>query len=206
MENEQDQLVQEWYDQKSKLMVQALGAEHDMVLHSDVPYAAGGGLDLYYYAQGIPGTAIATKELSDLPGEGSANDWYESYEMVMFTKLPINLDDAQDETTPFGQMHLNIQTILNCMAPYSAQAILNPLETCEFPKKIEGVGGKCLIFDAYKDDSDSDQQTVFGLLNLIEIFPAELKYAQKNGGEMLIDKLKRAGCYPYSDLDRAPVV
>jgi len=206
MVDEQEQLLQEWYDHKSQWMVRALGPEHDMVLHADVPYAEGGGLDLYYYGNGIPGTAIATKELSDLPGEGSASDWYESYELVMFTRIAINLDDAHQEATPFGLIHSNIQTILNCMAPYSAGTILNPLETWEFPKKMEGVGGKCLILDAYKDDSESDEQTSFGLLNLIEIFPAELKYAKKHGGEMLIEKLKQSGCYPYSDLDRAPVV
>jgi hypothetical protein len=36
-----------------------------MVMHAIIPYAIGGGLDLYYYPNGLPGTAIATKELSE---------------------------------------------------------------------------------------------------------------------------------------------
>jgi len=42
-----------------------LGKEHDMVMHAMIPYAIGGGLDLYYFPNKIEGVAIATKELSE---------------------------------------------------------------------------------------------------------------------------------------------
>ena len=185
-------------------MEASLGKEHDMVMHAMIPYAIGGGLDLYYYPNGLPGTAIATKELSDSPTEGSSNDVYRSYELVMFTRHRLDLDAAKDQGTDFGRAHSSINTILNCIAPYSAQATLNPNETCEFPTDMEEVGGRCLIFDGYACRSD-DMADDFGLLAIIEIFRSEMEYARKHGGAKLLKRLRAKGHYPYSDLDREPV-
>jgi len=33
-----------------------------------------------------------------------------------------------------------------------------------------------------------------------------MNYARQHGGKRLIARLKNAGYYPYSDLDRAPVI
>ncbi|MEM7316096.1 MAG: hypothetical protein AAF497_23425 [Planctomycetota bacterium] len=195
-------LAQEWYDKKSAMMVDILGEEHDMVMHAIIPYAVGGGLDLYYFPNGIDGTAIATKELCDLPGEGSTNDVFETYELVMFTRHSLSLVDAKDQTTSFGRAHHTVNAILNCIAPYSVQATLNPYETCEFPEGMDTVGGKCLIFDAYGFDGDHAE---FGLLAIIEIHRSEMDYARENGGKELLAKLKKAGYYPYSDLERPAV-
>ncbi len=202
---EDDEACNRWYDRKSELMASMLGAEHDMVMHSMIPFAVGGSLDLYYYPNGIPGTGIGTKELSDSPTEGSCNDVFDLYELVMFTRHPLNLDLVEDESTPFGAAHRVIGSILNCMAPYSAEATLNPCETCEFPEDMETVGGRCMIFDDYGNRSDNTVGT-FGLLVLIEIFREEMDFARKMGGQVLLDLLKKNGHYPYSDLDRESVV
>lgn len=201
-EDEEDRLAQEWYERKTAMMVDVLGKEHDMVMHAIIPYAVGGGLDLYYFPNGIEGTAIATKELCEIPGEGSSNDVFDTYELVMFTRHAISLDDARNEATPFGRAHRSINAILNCIAPYSAEATLNPNETCEFPADMEAIGGKCLIFDAYGFDAAHAE---FGLLALIEIHRSEMDFARKHGGANLIAKLKQAGYYPYSDMDRPAV-
>ncbi len=202
-ESHDEQLAGEWYDRKTAIMESLLGKEHNIVMHAMVPYGVGGALDLYYYPDGIAGTAVATKELSELPGEGSSNDLFDTYEVVMFTRQPLSLDDAQDEATPFGRAHQTINAILNCMARYSAQATLNPRETCEFPEEMETVGGKCLIFDAY---GPAEESAEFGLMALIEVHRSEMEYAMQNGGQELLDMLKEAGHYPYSDLDREAVV
>ncbi|MCH8828419.1 MAG: suppressor of fused domain protein, partial [Planctomycetes bacterium] len=89
------------------------------------------------------------------------------------------------------------------MAPYSAQATLNPNETCEFPADMETLGGKCLIFDAYGEPTG--ENPTFGMLVLIEVFRLEMEFARQHGGRELLEKLKQAGHYPYSDLDREPV-
>ena len=201
-EDHDEELAQEWYDNKTGMMVEILGEEHDIVMHALIPYAIGGGLDLYYFPNGISGTAIATKELCETPGEGSSNDVFELYELVMFTRHELSLDDAKDDSTPFGRAHHSINAILSCIAPYSQQATLNPHETCEFPEDMESVGGKCLIFDAYDFDGD---RAKFGLLAIIEIHRSEMHYAREHGGEKLLAKLKTAGYYPYSDMERPAV-
>jgi hypothetical protein len=202
---EAEKAAEAWQEDKSKLMEQILGREHDMVMHAIIPYAIGGGLDLYYYPNGIPGTAIATKELSEAPCEGSSNRVFACYELAMFTRHPLNLDQAKDELTPFGRAHSNINSILNYIARYSASATLNPNETCEFPAEMELVGGKCLIFDAYGDPPTGDARRAFGILGIIEVHRSEMEFARSAGGAELISRLKAAGHYPYSDLEREPV-
>ncbi|MDB5313285.1 MAG: hypothetical protein JWO38_7487 [Gemmataceae bacterium] len=203
-EDAEEEVARQWYERKSRLMEASLGKEHDMVMHAIIPYAIGGGLDLYYYPNGLPGTGVATKELSELPNEGPSNNVYRSYELVMFTKHRIDLAAAKDGSTEFGRAHMSINAVLNRIAPYSAQATLNPNETCEFPTGMERVGGKCLIFDGYACHSD-DAAENFGLLAIIEVFRPEMEYARKRGGAKLIERLKSDGHYPYSDLDREPV-
>ncbi len=202
---EQQARWKEWYEHKSRFMEQMLGSQHNTVMHSIIPYAVGGGLDLYYYPNGIPGTAIATKELTELPDEGSHNRTFSCYELVMFTRHPLDLSEAKDKETAFGKAHNNINSILNVLAPFSAQANLNANETCEFPADMRGVGGKCLIFDSAGQHSD-EHVKCFGLLTAIEIFRSEMNFAMEHEGAQLIEKLKAAGHYPYSDLDRQPVV
>lgn len=197
--------AQAWDELKSQYLETTLGKEHDMVMHAIIPYAVGGTLDLYYYPNGIPGTAIATKELSVVPGQGSSNDVYRNYELVMFTKHPLDLDNATDESTPFGKAHANINGILNAIARYSEMATLNPNETSEFPDGFGDLSGKCMIFDGFAmhDDEQTDR---FGILLIIEIHRSEMEYAMQNGGAKLLAMLRDAGHYPYSDLDRDPVV
>ena len=152
----------------------------------------------------MPGTAVATKELSELPGEGSSNGVFQCYELVMFTKHPLDLDAAKDEDTAFGRAHSVINAVLNRIASYSAHATLNPNETCEFPADMPTVGGRCLIFDGYPSYSEGEPAE-FGLLAVIEVFRSEMAYARKNGGSKLLKRLKTKGHYPYCDMDRQPV-
>jgi hypothetical protein len=203
-QEEEEKLEEAWYDEKSRLMESILGKEHDMVMHALIPYDIGGALDLYYFPNELPGTAIATKELAHACRASSTNDKYRKYELVMFTRETLNLDDTNDEETLFGKAHQNISSILNPIARYSEQAKLNPNETCEFPAEIEGIGGKCLIFSAYKSGKEEVEE--FGLMAVIEVFRSEMEFARQNGGRELIKLLQAEGCYPYSDLDRAPVV
>ena len=204
MADADEEVGQRWYERKSATMVEMLGKEHDIVMHAIIPYAIGGGLDLYYYPNSLSGTAVATKELSELPGEGSSNGVYQCYELVMFTKHPLDLDALKVEDSSFGRAHSVINAVLDQIAPYSAQATLNPHETCEFPAEIPTVGGRCLIFDGYPSYPD-DEPAEFGLLTIIEVFRSEMAYARKKGGAKLLKRLKAKGHYPYSDMDREPV-
>jgi hypothetical protein len=137
-----------------------------------------------------------------LPEQGACNGLFANYEFAMFTRQPLAIDDALIPGTPFGDAHGRIRPLLNYMAHYSAEAILNPNETCEFPQDFPGVGGRCLIFDAYKPEAGDE---TFGMMTIIEIFRSEMEFARENGGGALIRRLKAAGHYPYSDLNREPV-
>lgn len=196
--------LEAWYDHKTHLLQQSLGPEHDRVRHALIPYEVGGGLDLYYYPNQSPGTAIATKELSPLPNRGPSNKTFRSYELVMFTPHPLALEQLDDDSHPFAQAHATANIILNLMARYAETTQLNPAETCEFPHEMDHVGGKCLIFDAYASHTDPVADR-FGLLAIIEIFRSEMEHAAIRGGADLIDRLKQAKVYPYSNLDREPV-
>ena len=196
--------ARQWYEHKSRLMEATLGKEHDKVLHAIIPFAVGGALDLYMYPNGLPGTAIATKELCELPNQGPSNDVYRSYELVMFTKQRLDPDAVSHDGSAFNAARMNISAILNPIARYSTQAALKPNDTCEFPADMKRVGGKCLIFDGYACHSD-ELADRFGLLAVIEIFRSEMEFARKNRGATHIERLKAAGDYPYSDLNRDPV-
>jgi hypothetical protein len=200
----EEKAAEEWYFHKSRLMDEMLGPQHNVVMHAIFPCCVGGGLDLYYYGSGIPGTAVATKELSELPNQGLSNKEFSCYELVIFTRHPLDLSQAKDKNTAFGRAHSNINSILNSIARFSATATLKPGETCEFPADFDELGGKCLMFDSCGSRSD-DTVRCFGLLTIIELFRSEMDFARAQGAPALIEKLKAAGHYPYSDLDREPV-
>ncbi len=194
-----------WHDEKTAYFEALMGPEHDQVMHAIIPYAIGGGLDLYYYPHGITGTGIATKELTDWRRGGPTNSLYDGYELVMFTKQALDLDNAQNSDTAFGAIHATINAVLNLLARYSEEAELNPGETCEFPEEMQDVGGKCLVFDAYPPANNPGPRGL-GLLLAIEIHRSEMEYAMHNSGAQLLALLKKQNHYPYSDLDRQPVV
>jgi hypothetical protein len=193
---------EQWYQQKSAIMESVLGQEYELVCHAIVPYAVGGALDLYYYPYGIPGTGIATKELCEVKGGGPSNDQYDNYEFVMFTRQPLP-QNLEFQPEPFAAMHDSINLILNSMARYAEQAKLNAGDTCEFPADFEQLGGRCLILDAYGEQIEAGE---FGLVLIMEVHRSEMEFARKNGAQALFDRLKAAGYYPYSDMDRPPVV
>ncbi len=203
-EEEIEKLEDEWYDKKSKMMESILGEEHGMVMHAIIPYEVGGSLDLYYYPNEIPGTAVATKELTFACQESASNDKFEKYELVIFTKHDLDLDQIGNKDSPFNQAHHNINVILNAIARYSEHAKLNPLDTCEFPPEIEEIGGKCVIFFDYGSGTEGKEE--FGLLGIMEVFRNEMEFAMQNGTGLLIERLKGEGAFPYSDMDRESVV
>ena len=198
-----EEALAQWYEDKSAIMERVLGEEHNMVMHAIIPYDIGGGLDLYYYPHGIQGVGVGTKELCETPDSGSSNDQFGAYELVMFTRHTLNLDEAKDGDTDFGKAHATINAVLNVMAPYSAQATLNHNDTSEFPAEMETIGGKCFILQAY---GWSGKPEPFGVLAVIEVFRSEMDFAREHGTPMLVEKLEASGYFPYSDLDRDPVV
>jgi hypothetical protein len=196
------------HDEAKQVALERLLGPMDAVGHSVIPFAAGGAVDMYYFPNGTPGTAFATMELIEPDGSGPKPNRIGTYELVMFTKLKTPPAEGQsDENDPFNKIERRLCRIMTVIGRYSQQAVLNPGETCEFPAD-EGEPGLCLIFDEYRKgeigfEIDGRKHC---LLLCIEVFRSEMEYAMRHGSAVVLEKLKEAGHYPYSDLDRAPVL
>jgi len=192
------------YELKTKGLEEILGKMHNMVGHAIIPFGVGGAVDMYYFPNHIPGTGFATMELLDPNGTGPLPNCLGTYELVAFTKEPYN--ESEDVKTPFNHIERRICGIFTTLGFYSFQAVLNPKETCEIPREDEE--NQCLVFDLYEPQGTSFRvgNRRHHLLLCLEIFKSEMEYAREFGSDALFTLLKEAGHYPYSDLDREPVV
>lgn len=198
----------ERYDEaKTAALERVLGPMHDMVGHALIPFSAGGTVDMYYFPNGIRGTGFATMELIEPDGSGPLPNDVGTYELVAYTRHNIRDADEKADDDPFNTIANRITSIFTIIGLYSREAVLRPGETCEIPGE-DGEPNTCLIFDEYAPDGKTFE--IDGkrhcLLLCIELHRKEMKYAMKNSGAALLDKLKQAGHYPYSDMDRKPVV
>lgn len=195
-------------DAKQTALERILGPMHEQVRHSIIPFAAGGAVDLYYFPDHIPGTGFATMELLEPDGRGPRPNRIGTYELVAFTRhsMPA-VADLSNEHHPFDAVQRRVCSTLTLVGFYARDAVLNPGDTCEVAAK-EGDPNRCLILDSY--DPKGVGFTIDGrthcLLLCMEVFRNEMEYAREEGGAALLDKLKAAGHYPYSDLDRSPVI
>lgn len=176
---------------------------HDMVGHAIIPFVIGGAVDMYYFPHHMPGTAFVTMELLDPDGNGPAPNALGTYELLAFTKEPINHDP--EAKTAFDAIERRFCGIFTMIGNYCTEAVLNPGETCEVPS--DKGPNKCLVFDQYRPEG---RDFMIGdrehhLLLVIEVFRSELEYARMHGSAALLEKLGEAGHYPYSDLNREPV-
>lgn len=188
---------------KVKGLENVLCTMHNMVGHAIIPFDLGGSVDTYYFLNHIPGTGFATMELLDLDGKGPKPNTLGTYELAAFTRLPYN--SSQETQTPFNLIAEHICGIFTTIGNYSFEAVLNPNETCEIP--MDEGENRYLIFDNYQPNNKEFKigERKHHLLLCMEIFKSEMEFARENGGDQLLTKLKQAGYYPYSDLDREPV-
>jgi len=189
-----------FYEAKQAALERTLGPMEDTVLHSIIPFAMGGALDLYYFTKCIPGTVFATQELimrekSDRPRPNKLG----YFELVAC--IPPGADRSDEKQTSF------IHQILNPIANYASQAKVNPNETAEIPGD-DGEPSLPLIFDRFdpKHVPFEFNNEKFHLLLCIAVHHSELAYARENSTQDLIKLLQGAGVYPYSNLDRPAVV
>lgn len=190
---------------KTQGLENILGPMADIVGHAIIPFEIGGAVDMYYFPNHIKGTGFATMELLDPDGKGPLPNRLGTYELVSFTNK--DYEQSEDPQTPFNLIERKICGIHTSIGMYSSMAVLNPNETCEIPND-EGEENTCIVFYLYEPDG---KQFMIGnrkhhLLLCLQIFSSEMEYSRKKGSEELLKKLKEAGHYPYSDLDRQPVV
>lgn len=206
-----------WGEAMQAAMERVLGPMEDLVGHALIPFQIGGPVDMYYFCNHLPGTVFATMELMEPDGTGPKPNCLGTYELVTCTKLANtnSLDEGhqerldrikEDRLTAFETMEMRMRSIMSGIGRYSYDAVLQPGQTAELPRD-EGEP-YCLIFDELdtKGVPFEFNGRRYGLLLIMEVFESEMRYAMENGSYALFEKLKAAGAYPYSDLDREAVV
>ena len=203
---------------KEAALERILGPMDDIVGHALIPFGAGGTFDMYYFSSCMPGTVFATMELIDPDGNGPKPNILGTYEFVTCTKLKNTntLEEGHKERlkrieeghlTSFEKMEQRMCSIMTTLGRYSYSTALKHGDTAEVPY-VDGDKSAYVIFDKFdsKEIPFEIEGKKHGLLLIMEVFLSELEYARKNRTRMLIDKLKTAGFYPYSDMDREAVV
>lgn len=205
----------EFSEAKSSALERVLGPMDDLVYHSVIPFFVGGGLDMYYYSSYISGTVIATKELINTDGTGPKPNRMGLYELIACTRLEKAPSDSLapdknmkiEDASEFQVFNQHIWVTLTSIAHYSNKVVLQSGQTCEIPGADKD-DTRCVIFDEFdtKGIPFEIEDKTYGLLLCIEIHRSELQYARKHDSASFLAKLKEAKVYPYSDLDREPVV
>lgn len=198
-----DEEIGSYNSKKLTGLENVLGPAHDVVGHAPIPWSEGGLVDMYYFTNGIPGTGMATMQLIKPDGSGSVPNDDGTYELLAFTKLNFNSDTSV--TNSFNQIERRMNKFFTSIANYAMANKIQPGETTEIPE--DGSVTRYLVFDAYKPGGKEFMigGKKHGLLLIIEIHREELEFATQYGSSELLKRLKDAGHYPYSDLERKPV-
>ncbi len=199
-----DEQYERHYELKKQGLERVLGEMYNLVGHAPIPFQLGGAVDMYYFPNALEGTAFVTMDLIEPDGSGPQPSTIGTYELVAFTKHKVG---DEENRAAFEQIERRICGIFTVLGRYSYGAQLNPLETVEVPVR-EGQSNRCLILDEYRKPGVDFAigNSRHALLLAIEVFRSEMEYAMKHGSQVVLSKLKEKGYYPYSDLDREPVI
>lgn len=201
-----DEDYQQHFIAKRGALEKILGKMHDTVGHSFFAFQVGGPVDMYYFPKAIEGTALVTMELIEPDGSGPLPNRLGTYELIAFTKHKIE-EKNESKSIAFNKIEERICHIFTMVGDNSFQRKIEPQDTGEIPPQDEGEN-ICVVFDEYKKKGIDFKinNKKHGLLLCIEVFRQEMVYAIEEGSNKLLEKLKEKGYYPYSDLDREPVV
>ncbi|MCZ2721955.1 hypothetical protein O1D97_09905 [Marinomonas sp. 15G1-11] len=194
---DENEIEENWSKEKDTILEDMLGKPHSISYFSLIPYEIGGNLNLFYYPDSPFGTAIVTKQLSQVTKPCVSNNEYKSFELAMYTNLDPEAVIAMEQ-----QEVVNIANTLNKIAQYSSHTQIDSGAIIEFPAEEADQEGEYFIVLAMTGGADNK----FGIMSPIQIFPVEMDYAQEFGISELITKLNDANHYPYSDMSRDPVV
>jgi hypothetical protein len=188
---------------KTTALERVLGPMHGLVGHAIIPYYVGGAVDMYYFPNATEGTACVTMELIEPDGTGPLPSDAGTYELIAFTRHKVG---DPSSAAAFKAIERRLCGIFTTVGRYSTSATLKAGETCEVPAR--NGPNHCLVFDEFTNAQRRFQieDRVHGLLLCIEVFPQEMEFGMEHGSGILLERLKSQGAYPYSDLDRAPVV
>ncbi len=219
-----------------RLLDEILGPVEPFMIHSLIPFCFGGALDLHYYARSrFGGTFFASWELT-APEFLPSNRSLDAFELAIATRLTVKSQPDETPTktkkpgffkrlfsvkSPEEKKRDDLHRVLTNLAFYvcSDGVEVNGYDTLEFPQDFDDkqLAGRCFIFDELPaaapvpvptspDERSPLDGKRFGVLLAIEVFREEMNWAREEGTAKLVERLQAAGAYPFSDLDREPVV
>jgi len=177
-----DDLDAIWHT-RAEAICEALGAGYSNVLHCPHPFTLGGNAEVLQFEDHIPGIVYVTVDLT-----GKPDDTYADYELVICHR---------DKTT-WGA------DIISRLAPYALKAYIAHGETMDIDDAAPAESEiKAFIFVTYR--TFRMYEATYDLRLCVGITKSELQYKFDHGPELLIDKLKERGVYPYTDLERLSI-
>jgi hypothetical protein len=173
---------EEVWDARAEALALALGSGHDEVYHAPHPFSLGGQAEVMAFRHHLQGVAYVTAELTGKPDASHAD-----YELMICHR------SDQD----WG---LNA---ISRLAAYTEKAYIDAGESMDIEGTPPDSQIKALLFDTY------GTFTLFGQVNdirlCIGITKPELEFKLQHGPEKLMERLKRHGVYPFTDLERNSV-
>jgi hypothetical protein len=192
----------DYYDAKRALLGEHLGEPDDSVLAAILGWQVGGPVDLWIFPADR-GTVFTTMQLVSPGRTNQKRSSLGKFELAGATRLRKGIDgDINENGSAWLEASMDIRSMLTSIAHYSSMARLEPLQTAEIPGED---GNTCIVFDKAVGGQTLLGEP-FGVLWCIRVHPQELAFARSESTGGLIERLKSAGVYPNSDLDRASVV
>jgi hypothetical protein len=174
---------EEVWDARATALSEALGSDHDELLHSPHPFSLGGHADVIVFNHHLNGVVYVTAELTGKPDAS-----YADYELMICHRAP------QD----WGP------SVISRLAPYTQEAYIAGGESMDIDQATPPESRiKAFLFDTYRTF------TLFGRVNelrlCVGITKPELEFKLKHGADELLALLKTHGVYPFTDLERDSV-
>jgi hypothetical protein len=179
-----------WSD-RLRALESVLGESDDRVLHGAIPFYLGfengGTADVVSFSQHFDGVAYVTADL--IGCEDQKRSELGNYELMI----------CHREESEWGP------GIVSRLAHYTLETAIEPGHTMDSgPATPKGSTIAALLFDDYATFDVRGELS--GLLLCFGITARELKDCRNHGSETILEKLKDADIYPFTDLYRDSVV
>jgi hypothetical protein len=177
---------QRLWDARLAALRSVLGPSDVRILTSPIPFYLGGSADVLTFRQHTEGVCYVTAGIIG-DGCGKPNELGQ-YELMICLREPA-------EWAP---------NLISNLAKYTTEAVLKPGDTMDIaPALPQPTRLEHLLFVPYAKIAVEDEEAAVMLC--LGITSDEYDCARKQGSEVIVDRLKQANVYPFTDLARESV-